>query len=508
MKQTQLRGVVFGIILAGTAILGLGATQAQAAPSLVLLEDNGDSNPAYRQVIESLGAVIVANNLGRYYDHIDVLTGDLANRQALFAQIRKRGLKSDVDVVILTHGSDKSLALGTGDISDRDILAQGNLPRLRLVYMMACYGASLESAWRKVGAQVVVAHQDVNSLSGFFFPRFLKRWAEGATARDAAAEAYHFSEGTAAMLSNFIQEDNDLLSQVGVARSEPVLQGVDMDRTGQTYPGHALAIAPMASAKNSSSASAPAVFKHTDFENMGIAVMGSMVPQASLNVAAIPSAQGLVDRVRTVAWDGLKDSFPNPAGDGLPDLGLGLPTEDGQQIWIDGEAIRYFLDSLRDYVGDKLGPVLDHVQGVRLTRMGELLNVAIYFDMAFDIPLQDKKSVPNWQPYSVHAPKTIRFSIKMSDDVLTVAGLDEGADALNLKIKMPFPLPEAVWVRNASVNLSSGKARVEAGVAGNLIAVIANAELMARKLDGFDIWGSIEKNLNLFDFPSLHFEAL
>src|SRR5262245_58828856 len=103
---------VFGILSGTIALGGLATHSAHAAPSLVLLEDNGSENPVYRQVIESLAAVIVANNLGRYYDHIDVLVGRSANREALFSQIRKRGAKSAVDVVILTHGQDKRLVLG------------------------------------------------------------------------------------------------------------------------------------------------------------------------------------------------------------------------------------------------------------------------------------------------------------------------------------------------------------------------------------------------------------
>lgn len=508
MQSGRMR-LALGLVLFGiTAAAGLAAKPALAAPTLILLEDNGDTNPVYRQTIESLGAVIVANNLGHYYDHIDVLTGSQANRDTLFAQIRKRGAKSAVDLVLLTHGMDKHLWLTSGSISDQDIRAAGPFPRLRMVYMMACYSASLEGAWRDTGAQVVVGHQDVNSLSGFFFPRFMRRWAEGATAREAASDAYQFSEGTAGMLSTYIKEDQDYLSSVGVTRSEPVIQGVDIDRSGQAYPDHVLAIAPLASAQPMASfASEGAVkFSHTDFERMGISLLGTMIPQASLNVDAIPSAQELVNRIHSVAWDQLHDSFPNPSGDGMPDLDL--PSEDGQQLWIDGEAIRYFLAAVRDYAGDKLGPLMDRVQGVRLTRTGANLNAAIYFDGAFDIPLQDKNRIPNWQPYSVHVPKTVRFSVQMLDSVLTVTGLDQGNDALNLKLKMPSPLPDSVWVRTASVSLSDGKAHVEAGVLGNMISVIANAELLARKFDGVDVWATIESNLGILVFPALSFQTL
>ena len=94
--MSQLRAALW-VVFVGLAAVGFGTKPAWAAPSLILLEDNSGTNPVYRQVIESLGAVIVANNLSHYYDHIDVLKGSLANRDALFAQIRKRGAKSAVD---------------------------------------------------------------------------------------------------------------------------------------------------------------------------------------------------------------------------------------------------------------------------------------------------------------------------------------------------------------------------------------------------------------------------
>ena len=109
-----------------------------------------------------------------------MLTGSQADRDALFAQIGKRGAKSAVDLVLLTHGMDKHLWLTSGSISDQDIRAAGPFPRLRMVYMMACYSASLEGAWRDTGAQVVVGHQDVNSLLVVLpFSYFLCWWADG-----------------------------------------------------------------------------------------------------------------------------------------------------------------------------------------------------------------------------------------------------------------------------------------------------------------------------------------
>lgn len=500
------RAWVLGSVLA--LALGLTGQAAMAAPSLVLLEDNDNSNAVYQDVIESLGAVIVANNLGRFYDHIDVLTGERATRAALFAQIRKRGQKNVVDVVLLTHGDDKRLDLRRGNITEADIRSEGNLPKLRMVYMLACNGASLLDAWHSVGAQVAIGHQDTNSLPGFFFPHFLRRWAEGMSARDAAADAYQFAEGTAQTLSSYIRE-SDLLNGVGIQRSVPVLAGVDTDRTGRVFPDRSLAISTLTDSTLFVSSASRASYPHSDFEKLGIALLGGMLPQATLNAEAIPSPQALLEQIKEAAWGQFRDSFPQPQGS-FPELTMpafDLPTEVGQEIWIDGEALKYFAAPLRQFGGPSFEQALDRIQGARLSRAVDRLNVSIYFTEAFTLPLKDRDQASNWQPYAVYVPKAVRFSVAMNDGVLNIFGLDQGHDALNLELKMPA-LPEAVYLRSVSANLSDGKVRVEAGVIGNLITVIAGAEVVARKFTGVDIWATIDSNLSLFAWPTLFFQPL
>jgi hypothetical protein len=233
-----------------------------------------------------------------------------------------------------------------------------------------------------------------------------------------------------------------------------------------------------------------------------------MIPQASLDVDAIPSAQAFVDRVSDVAWDGLKDSFPTPdtgissEGEIIP--GLDLPTRDGEQIWVDGEALKYLLGSIRQVADERFAPLLDHLQGLKLTRQGDALNAGIYFDQPMPVSIRDEKKAPRWQPYSLRLPKTVRFSIRMIAGRLVISGLDQGLDTATLKLKMPF-LPDTVWMKSASVDMGSGHVRVEAGVVGDWVTVVANADLIARKFGGVDIWESIKRNLTPFEWPTLTF---
>lgn len=476
MKLRTVAGVFVGLLFSQAVM---------AAPALILLEGRGSGNSVQRDVVEKLGTLAVTNNLGRIYDHIDVLSGADATREVLFAQIRKRGAKRDVDVVIL----------GSGAITEQDVRAAGPFLRLRLVFMMAAHSASMQGAWLDVGARTFMGHEDVNRLSGFYFPRFLRRWSEGASARTAAADAYRFSEATGALLAPYTKEDEH--------QSEPVLAGVDLDRFGRTYPQQAQSV----TATKPVGGISLETFQHSDFGHVGLSVLAAMIPQATLEIDAIPSAQLLVDRVGGVAWDALHDSFPHPLNRGDVDIipGLDLPTRDGEEIWIDGEALRYLLGSVAGTLGDKLAPVLEHIQGLRMTRQGDALNAAVYFDRAFTLPLQDERKIGNWQPYAVTIPKTIRFAIRMLDGVLMLSGLDRESNSIHLKLKMPF-LPDTVWVRSASVNMDDGKLKVEAGVLRNVITIVARAEIVARKFSGVDIWESIKRNLRLFVWPVLLFE--
>jgi hypothetical protein len=185
--------------------------------------------------------------------------------------------------------------------------------------------------------------------------------------------------------------------------------------------------------------------------------------------------------------------------------GVDLPTQEGEQIWIDREALKFLLGALEQYDEGKFAPILDHVQGLRLTRRGEFLDAALYFDEPFDLSLQEKSEAPRWQPYRVEVPKTLRFSLRIVDGVIVLSGLDRERNAIRLQLKMPF-LPDRVWVRSVLLNLDNGHATVDAGVMGNHLTVVARAQLLARKFEGVDVWETFKRNLGLLEAPALVFK--
>jgi hypothetical protein len=324
----------------------------------------------------------------------------------------------------------------------------------------------------------------------------MRRWSEGVTAADAVRDAYRFASAGARLLGSFLPENDTLLSLSGIARSEPVLRGVDLDVEGRQYSGRTLAIDPIA--LRGPETLARRKYAHTDFERTAIALLGAGVPQTTLDPDFVPTAQAFVDQAKDIAWETLRDSFPTP----LPQMNAALDGED--EIWFDGETLRYLLEPARAWTGPQLDQVLDRLTGLRLTRVGNASQVAVYFDRAFTVELQPEDDTPNWDLYAIDVPQTIRFEFTMIEGTLYVSGLDSGDSRLGLRAKLPF-LPDLVRLRSASANLETGDVRIEAGVIRNTIAVVAEAQLMARTFDGIDIWGSIRRNLPILTWPAVSF---
>src|SRR5690606_28799296 len=141
--------------------------------------------------------------------------------------------------------------------------------------------------WTKAGAKVAIGHQDVNSLPGFFFPHFLRRWAEGRSALEAATLAHRLSARVAGKLEPYVEE-RELLSRVGVSRSAPVLAGVDVDRRGREFPERSLELAPV---RRPVPLASFMTFEHSTFERTSIELMSAALPRSRLNVGAFPSVE-------------------------------------------------------------------------------------------------------------------------------------------------------------------------------------------------------------------------
>ena len=132
-----------------------------------------------------------------FYGEVTVLRNGTAFESDLSdTLIRLTREQKVIDLFVLTHGGPDSIALTNGrEITSAGIrgfrTANGNAPlHLRSVYMMNCYGQSLNQAWLDIGAKVSSGSVAVNYLpepSMFFF---FRKWKAGQSFHDAVTGAY------------------------------------------------------------------------------------------------------------------------------------------------------------------------------------------------------------------------------------------------------------------------------------------------------------------------------
>ncbi|MGZ6309420.1 MAG: hypothetical protein ACXWPM_03335 [Bdellovibrionota bacterium] len=174
---------------------------------------------------------------------------------------------------------------------------------------------------------------------------------------------------------------------------------------------------------------------------------------------------------------------------------IGQP-EDDRTMWLDGETIRGFLSGSQNALAGTLGGALDFLSGVRLTRNEEDLDVSVFMTNDLTDILSNPDKTENWKLYGLHFPKEMHFRMKMTDSVLSVSGLDEGENTFNLLAKVPSILPEKIYLRNATMDLTNGEVLVTAGVLGDTIAIVAKAQVMKQKFEGVDLWATLNANMD------------
>lgn len=487
----------FGFILFVGFCAPAFSTSSQAAPALVVLIDNGDDNLAYRHFMEAFGYVVTTNQLGKKYDVISVLSGVRATGPELFREIRKRATKRLVDVVILSHGLPGKLAFTLGDLTKEQIEKEEPIAHLRMVYMMACHGATLVNSWKKIGATSIVGHQNVNSLVPFFFPRFLANWAQGMFVDDAALQAHRVAISAARSVSPFVKDQEDYISEKGIQKSYPVIVGENSNIDGaKVYPSIFLR----------------GIMAATEIQSLRSGVMKSavaeiaatLIPQVQFDPDLFNSPQNLIDSLKPTFWGSLQTVFPSHVSENFSQI-------DSESVWMDGDSLRLMADPLREWAGGQFATVMDRLQGVRLDPLREGLRVTVYSDRFVDFNLESilnssSRKRALGQPLNFHLPKTIRLNVSVQDGIIRLQGFDQGVDSLILTVSGPLGTEWKVWPRLVELDLESGKLRVQVAVIGNSLSLWAEGDLMAKKLIGFSFWDSIESNLPVFEWPTLRFQ--
>jgi hypothetical protein len=217
-----------------------------------------------------------------------------------------------------------------------------------------------------------------------------------------------------------------------------------------------------------------------------------LAPPVSLREAKDTSPQ-LERALAFPSWEYLTDVFPSDLRD-LP----GRIGESPEQVWLEGEGLRYLLGSLVEVGGSGVVErFLKELLGVRLRQVEQRVESWIFLQGSTEALLKSQDDAADGELWAVRLPETARFGIQILEDgkIRLDALSREPGKSVELKIRLPY-IPDGVYLRGAEVSLANGDASVEAGIFGNRLAVVAKVNLFAQRLKEIDFWASVQKNLD------------
>ena len=195
------------------------------------------------------------------------------------------------------------------------------------------------------------------------------------------------------------------------------------------------------------------------------------------------------------SWEYLTDIFPGDLTDLPGEIG-GVP----EQIWMDGEGLRYLLGSWVDGLHPGLvSRVTEELLGLRLRQKPDRLEAGLYLHGPIEAVVKSQDDAATGELWGCRIPESLRFSFRIIDggDLELNAMSRDAQRSLELKIRLPC-FPDGVYLRRVKVSLVTGDAEIEAGIIGNYVGVVAKVNLFAQRLQEIDFWGTVESNLKVF----------
>ncbi|NRA66830.1 MAG: hypothetical protein HRU19_20245 [Pseudobacteriovorax sp.] len=184
MKYLVKISVVLGLLLGAQASYGAISKNGR---QLVVIT-NLDNHPGGKwswlyQFLDSATVSLSKKALGPVYKNITVLykgnatSGKFTN--ALQNLAKSNNVKA-IDTIFHLHGNPNRAAFANGNKTIASIRAvlepsQG-MEKLRLMYNLACYGATHRQEFIRSGFRTAVGARKVNTSSGSEFPLFLAAW--------------------------------------------------------------------------------------------------------------------------------------------------------------------------------------------------------------------------------------------------------------------------------------------------------------------------------------------
>jgi hypothetical protein len=177
----------------------------------------------------------------------------------------------------------------------------------------------------------------------------------------------------------------------------------------------------------------------------------------------------------------------------------GTDPEDPEEIWLDGDSLRSILDPAADDVGPQLSGILAHLQGARISRTSDEMKIAILLDQELSISLTPARRNGYWDVKAqLRLPKEMRLNLQGSEENFMVDGLANRTYSPRVRVQWGFLPAQWFGARKFVLQLTTGKAYIEAGLFDNRIGMVLKTELTAKSRIGFDFWQSLQSNVDLF----------
>lgn len=447
-----------------------------ASEALVVLIQDQTKNLDERSVMERLLSTMVRNATSGRYAATSYLTDSLANKFTLARTVSQAARAGhDVDVLILASGDEDRIFLRSGDLDVRELidslkglkeLKQGGL---RFVYTSG--GRSLISAWRELGAQTVLAHPQ-DSMSGLFFPRFIKRWGQGATVSEAAASAIESSTSLVKAFSSYVDqsviEQND-----GLIAPAPELEGLDINIDGKSrsYPLPLRAIAwPEPTERRNS-------FVHTALSTGVLKSLARLVTNRfTVDAKLVPGIAELVSQIGEPAWQMVYDVFP----------GRG-PNE----LILPGTDVRIILSRVIPGIDKYLQTLIDQLETMVITRRNGRLVLDVWLTAAKGVRFDflKERDAKTGQPYAVKVRQHVHLEVFSRRDSVTI----DSVKGVVVMVKLPIA-PDGIAPTKFFLDTASETLTVSANALSGIIKVVGTADIRARKFTGIDWIATIIKN--------------
>lgn len=463
--------------------------ELQASQALVVLVQDQTENSDERSVVERFTSMMVRNATHGKYDSTSYLRDDLANKFTLIRTISQAARAGyDVDVLVLTAGDDDSIFLRAGDIQAHELveslkglkdLKQGGL---RFVYTTG--GHHLVSAWRELGAQAVLSQVVVcangacapnNGMNGFFFPRFIKRWGEGATVSEAAVAGIESSAQLVKAFSPFVAQ-SVMDANGGLISPAPVFEGLDLNIRGKSraHPASLNAIVwPDTNEKREA-------FAHTPLrEGVLTSIVKLVTNRFEVSTDLVPGVADLVSQIGEPVWQMAYDTFPGRTTD---------------ELVLPGTDVRIILSRVIPGIDKYLQTLIDNLETMVVTRRNGRLVADVWLTdskgMRFD--LQKESDSKTGQAYAVKVKSHIHFEIFSKRDSITI----DSVKGVTVMVKLPV-VPDGVVPTKLYLDTGSETLTVSAKAVSGIVKVVGKADIRARKFTGIDWGATLFKNAPL-----------